>query len=242
MVGTTRDNIHATVGSMTITWNPYYRSVEYPSGFHILSTTGGEFKRRAICLSKDLNEIFRRHHSRSVCSPPLLVSDKSVSEPCLIIKEIMYRHEGSTCPLKETPFKCSIYCGFSSTTFQSLGSYFFLDQIRNRYQPYCLLFLDVLWKPHVTWGKQRRVPFIDIERMGRRGRHLFRDIFHAGEMSLRTVDRQHMYSAAAVFMTTLLKGCNLLHFLVLRARYMSISGATSFQFPCCPLWAVFLAL
>ena len=133
MVGTTRNNIHAAVGSTT--WNPHHRLVEYPSGFHILSTRGGEFKRRAICLSKDLTEIFRRHHSRSVCSPSPLVSDKSVAEPCLIIKEIMCRHEGSTCPLKKTPFKCRIYCGFSSTTFQSLGSYFFLDQIRNRFQP-----------------------------------------------------------------------------------------------------------
>ena len=43
-------------------------------------------------------------------------------------------------------------------------------------------------------------------------------------MTLRTVGRQHMYSAAAVFMTTVLNGCNLLHFLVLSARYVNIRG------------------
>ena len=78
MVETRRDNIHATVGSITITLNPHHRSVEYRSWFHLLSATGGECKRRAIGLSKDLNEIFRRQHSRCVCPPPF-VSHKSVS-------------------------------------------------------------------------------------------------------------------------------------------------------------------
>ena len=57
-------------------------SVEYASWFHILSTTGREWKRRAMCIWGDLNEIFRRHHSCCV-----LVWVKSVSEPCLIEKE-----------------------------------------------------------------------------------------------------------------------------------------------------------
>ena len=63
-------NIHATVGP--ITWKPHYRSVEYQSWFNVLSITGGECKRWAMCLSKDLNETFRRHHSRCACAPHLL--------------------------------------------------------------------------------------------------------------------------------------------------------------------------
>ena len=41
----------------------------YPSCFYLLPTTGRECKRRAMCLSTDLNEIFRSHHSRCVCPP-----------------------------------------------------------------------------------------------------------------------------------------------------------------------------
>ena len=122
MAGTTRDQIHATVGSITISWNPHHRSVEYPSWFRLLSTTSGECKRRPICLWKDLNEIFL-HHSRCVCPPPF-GSEKGVSEPHHT-GEIMYGYEGSTCHLKKAQLKRSVYCEFSSTTFRSLGSCFF---------------------------------------------------------------------------------------------------------------------
>ena len=44
----------------------------------VLSTTGRECKRRAMCIPKDLNEIFRSHHSRCVC--PVLASEESVPE------------------------------------------------------------------------------------------------------------------------------------------------------------------
>ena len=60
--------IHATVGS--ITRNPHYRSVEYQSWSHLLSITGGEYRRWGMCLSNDLNMIFRRYHCRCVCPLP----------------------------------------------------------------------------------------------------------------------------------------------------------------------------
>ena len=59
-------------------------------------------------------------------------------------------------------------------------------------------------------------------------------------MTLWTVDRQHMPSTAAVFMTTtLLKGCNVSH----SASYMAVSWALSLHFSCCcPFWAGLLTL
>ena len=42
MVGTTGDNIHATVGSIPITWKPHHRLVGYLRWRHLISTTGGE--------------------------------------------------------------------------------------------------------------------------------------------------------------------------------------------------------
>ena len=65
-----------TVDSITITWNTHHGSVEYPRWFHLLSTTGGHCKRWEMCLSQDLNEILRRHHSRCVSAHPLLFGQK----------------------------------------------------------------------------------------------------------------------------------------------------------------------
>ena len=73
-------------------------SVEHPSWFRLLPSTGGECKRRALCPSKDLNEIFRRHHSRRVCPPPCFRQKCPKSLPHFKAWNI-YEYEGSTCPL-----------------------------------------------------------------------------------------------------------------------------------------------
>ena len=51
-------------------------SVEYPSWFYLLSTTGRECKRRRMCLSNDLHEIFR---SRFRCVIRLSLSRRLVN-------------------------------------------------------------------------------------------------------------------------------------------------------------------
>ena len=79
-------------------------SVEYPNWFHLLLTTGGDCKRRAMCPSKDLNEIFRRHHSRCVCPSPCF-GQKRLRTLLHQKRQILYRCEGSKCPLKKTPYK-----------------------------------------------------------------------------------------------------------------------------------------
>ena len=80
----------------------------------------------------------------SLCvPPPPFVSDKSVSKSCLIITERLcagMRHLYA--PLRNHRLSVqvqSIYCGLSSTMFQSLASFFFLGQNLNRFQPYCFL-------------------------------------------------------------------------------------------------------
>ena len=152
MVGTTRNNIHATVGS--ITWNPHHRWVEYPSSFHLLSTTSGECKRRAMCLSKDLNEIFGHHHSRCVW-PPSLGLDKSVSEPCLIVKQRLCTGTRDLhAPLGKRHLSVQtqrIFWKFSPTTFQSLGSYFFSVKNWTVFSLAVSCFWMFRKKTHVTW-------------------------------------------------------------------------------------------
>ena len=52
-----------------LTLNALHRSnTQLASCLYLLSTTGRECKRRAVCLSKDLDEIFRSR-SRCVCHP-----------------------------------------------------------------------------------------------------------------------------------------------------------------------------
>ena len=103
MVRSSRGNIHSAVRSITITWSPHHRSVEYPRWFHV-SIIGGDCKRRAICPSKDLNEISRRHHSRCVC-PPFLFGKKRPRTLPHNQRDIMHRYKVSTCSLKKTPIK-----------------------------------------------------------------------------------------------------------------------------------------
>ena len=80
-------------------------------------------RRRAMCLSKDLNEIFRCHHPRCVCPPPF-VADQSVSKHRFIFKEKLctgMRDLHATLIKRHLSVQAqSILCAFSSTTFQSL--------------------------------------------------------------------------------------------------------------------------
>ena len=81
-------------------------------------------------------------------------------------------------------------------------------------------------------GGNSRAPLIDIERTSPRGRHLW--FCSAGEMALWTVDRQHMHSTAALFMTTLLKGCNFSHFLLQCQVYANLRGGLASFFTLLP--------
>ena len=143
MVETRRDNIHATVGSITITLNPHHRSVEYRSWFHLLSATGGECKRRAIGLSRSSDATILV----SCAPPPFCFAQKRLRTLPHHKRDIMYRYEGSTCPLKKTPFNrpgSKYLLSVFVNDVSMLGSYCFLGQKLNRFRPYCFLFLDVL--------------------------------------------------------------------------------------------------
>ena len=101
MVGPTRDNIHATVGSTT--WNPHRRS-----NTHAGSIFFQQQVESAIAEQCAFRKISRGHptppFSLRLPLPPLFRT--KASQNLLSLKlEIMYGYEGCTCPLKETPFK-----------------------------------------------------------------------------------------------------------------------------------------
>ena len=120
-------------------------SVEYSRRMDLLSTTGGECKRRATCLWKDPNQTFQRHQSRCACPPPCFGQKRLRTLPHHK-REIKYRYEGCACPFKKTPFKRPgsehFWWAFVNCISQS-GVLFFLGEKLNRFQLYCFLFVDV---------------------------------------------------------------------------------------------------
>ena len=144
MVGPTRDNIHATVGSMT--WNPYQRSNTQADSIFYRQQAESSNAEQWAYFWKDLIEILRFHHSCYVCFPPCFEQKRLRTLPhCQT--EIMYRYEGSTCPLRKTPFKrpdSTYFLEVFANYISKFGVLLFLGQKLNRFQPYCFLFLDVL--------------------------------------------------------------------------------------------------
>ena len=81
MVGPTRDNIHATVGSMT--WNPHHRSnTQAGSIFYQQQVESANAEQ---CAYGDISTRSCDATILVACTSPL-VSDKSVSEPCVMKK------------------------------------------------------------------------------------------------------------------------------------------------------------
>ena len=102
MVATTRGNIHATV--VSITWNPHHRSVEYPK----LVPCSIDNRWRVQTPSNVPIERSQRDLPTpplSLNMPPPLFRTKASQNLPHDVRYIMCRYEGSTCPLKKTPFK-----------------------------------------------------------------------------------------------------------------------------------------
>ena len=171
MVGPTRDNIHATVGSTT--WNPHRRS-----NTHAGSIFFQQQVESAIAEQCAFRKISRGHptppFSLRLPLPPLFRT--KASQNLLSLKlEIMYGYEGCTCPLKETPFKRPsskvFFVSFRQLCF-NVSVAFFSDKTLNRFQPYRFLFLDASQNRMQLGQKQQRAPLVDLELTGPRGEHL----------------------------------------------------------------------
>ena len=83
--------------------------------------------------------------------------------------EIMYRYEGSTCPLRKTPFKrpdSTYFLEVFANYISKFGVLFLLGQKLNRFQPCSFLFLDVSKKNACNVGGNNRehLPYILSER------------------------------------------------------------------------------
>ena len=177
MAGTTRDQIHATVGSITISWNPHHRSVEYPSWFRLLSTTSGECKRRPICLWKDLNEIFL-HHSRCVCPPPPSVRKKA-SQNLIIQEGLCTGMRDLHATLRKHNWSVVFIVSFRQLRFEVWGLVFSRPEI----EPFsALLFLvfGCFVKNACNVGGNNREHLSDIDRTAPQCRHLFCNTFQMG--------------------------------------------------------------
>ena len=168
-------NIHATVGP--ITWKPHYRLVEYQSWFNVLSITGGECKRWAMCLSKDLNEIFRRYQSRCVCPPPpVCFGQKRLTTAPHRKIFIMYRYEA---PLWKRQLSVVYFVSFPQVYFIFWVQFLFRPK-SNHSQLYRLYFRDCLLKPHAMWEETTGNTSHWYWANEPTGRHLFHDILKQG--------------------------------------------------------------
>ena len=97
----------------------------------------------------------------------------------------MYRYEGSTCHLKKTPFNRPGSKYLLSVFVNDVSMFGVLLFPRPKIEPFsALLFLvfGCFVKTVCNAGETTESTFIDIEQTGPRCRHLFYDIFSAGEM------------------------------------------------------------
>ena len=89
--------------------------------------------------------------------------------------EIMYRYEGSTCPLRKTPFKrpdSTYFLEVFANYISKFGVLCLLGQKLNRFQPRSFLFRVFRENCMQRGRKQQRAPLVDTERTGPRGRQL----------------------------------------------------------------------
>ena len=128
MVGTTLNNIHATVGSITITWNPHHRSVESPAG--------SIFYRQQVENAKAEQYANRKISTRSseattlvACAPlPFCFGQKRLKTLPHYKRQIMSGMRDLHAPIRKHHLSVqdqSKYCEFLSTTFELLGLIFF---------------------------------------------------------------------------------------------------------------------
>ena len=185
-------------------------------------------------LSKDHNDIFRRHHPGGMSPPPLFPTissqnqaSKTKEEQSIGMRDLRAPEESAVYASGPTHFIWVFVNNISK-----FGVLFYLDQTLNHFQIHRFLFLDVLKKTLVTWATTQRALLTEIERTGPRGRYLGH--FSAGEMTLWSVHRQHMHRTAAV-MTTLLKGCKNSHHLIQCQVYANLRGGLASCFMLLPI-------
>ena len=117
-------------------------SVEYSRRMDLLSTTGGECKRRATCLWKDPNQTFQRHQSRCACPPPCF-GQKRHRSLLHCKRKIKYRFEGSTYPLRKRYLSAQAPKYFWWTFVNYISKFrvlFFLGRKLSRFQLFRFLF------------------------------------------------------------------------------------------------------
>ena len=187
MVGPTRNNIHATVGS--ITWDPHHRSN---------TQAGSIFYRQQVESASAEQCAYRKVSTTSLNAtilvflrvpPPLFLTKASQNLLPHRKRDTRCKYEGSSWPLKTTPFKRQIiFVSFRQLHFK-VWDLVFLSA--NNWTAFSLI-VSCFWmfrKPRVTWEEKQRAPLLDIERAGPRGRHLRH--FSAGEMTLNCGPSAH---------------------------------------------------